>query len=129
MSSRSVSGRSFVHNAASTATVCSIMATAQRKALSDHWRRMKNQGIVRPEVRVHKVNVSLVRDVVSALEDPERANEARTLLRERFGTGKPKGLKALLAAAPLEGIELSAIGTSICELLDRHQYHFRGAQR
>jgi hypothetical protein len=29
------------------------------------------------------------------------------LLRERFGAGKAKGLKALLASAPLEGIDLS----------------------
>ena len=77
------------------------MATAQRKALSNYRQRMKNQGIVRLEVRVHKDNVPMVRDVVSALEDPERANEARALLRERFGVGKPKGLKALLAAARL----------------------------
>jgi len=82
------------------------MATAQKKALSNYRQRMKNQGIVRLEVRVHKDNVPLVRDVVSALEDPERANEARALLRERFGVGKAKGLKALLAAAPLAGIDL-----------------------
>ena len=82
------------------------MATAQKKALSNYRRRMKNQGIVRLEVRVRKDDVSLVRDVVSALEDPDQANEARALLRERFGAGKSKGLKALLAAAPLEGIEL-----------------------
>ena len=82
------------------------MATAQHKALSSYRRRMKNQGIVRLEVRVHKDNVPLVRDVVSALEDPERSAEARALLRERFGVGKAKGLKALLAAAPLEGVDL-----------------------
>jgi hypothetical protein len=29
------------------------------------------------------------------------------LLRERFGAGKAKGLKALLASAPLSGINLS----------------------
>ena len=82
------------------------MITAQRKALSNHRQRMKSQGIVRLEVRVHKDNVPLIRDVVSVLEDPERADEARALLRDRLGAGKPKGLKALLAAAPLEGIDL-----------------------
>lgn len=82
------------------------MSSAQRKALSEYRQRMKKRGIVRLEVHVHKENVPLVRDVVSALEDPDRAIEARALLRERFGSGAPKGLKALLAAAPLEGIKL-----------------------
>lgn len=85
------------------------MTTAQRKALSNHRRRLKDQGIVRLEVRVHKDDVPLIRDVVSALEDPARANEARTLLRERLGAAKPKGLKALLAAAPLDGIDLERV--------------------
>jgi len=31
----------------------------------------------------------------------------RALLRGRFGTAKPTGFKALLAAAPLEGIDLT----------------------
>ena len=82
------------------------MTTARRKALSDHRQCMKNQSIVRLEVRGHKDNVSLIHDVVSVLEDPERANEARALLRERLGAGKPRGLKDLLAAIPLEGIDL-----------------------
>jgi hypothetical protein len=42
-----------------------------------------------------------------ALVDPARETEARALLRENFGAAKAKGLKALLAAAPLEGINLS----------------------
>ncbi len=33
--------------------------------------------------------------------------EARALLRERFGVLEAKGLKELLAAAPLEGIDLA----------------------
>ncbi len=82
------------------------MANAQQKALSSYRRRLKQQGIVRLEVRVHKEDVSLVRDVVSALDDPERANETRTLLHERLGTSKTTGLKALLASAPLEGVDL-----------------------
>jgi hypothetical protein len=45
--------------------------------------------------------------VARALSDPAREAEARALLRERFGAAKAKGLKALLAAAPLEGIDLT----------------------
>jgi hypothetical protein len=85
------------------------MATAQQKALSNYRRRLRDQGIVRLEVRVRKDDVPLIRGVVRALEDPERANDARALLREGFGVGKPKDLKALLAAAPLEGIDLERV--------------------
>jgi len=84
----------------------SIMANAQQKALSSYRRRMKQQGIVRLEVRVRKDDAVLVRNVVNALDDPVQASDARALLRERFGTGKTSGLKALLAAAPLEGIDI-----------------------
>jgi hypothetical protein len=41
------------------------------------------------------------------LSDPERGAAARALLREHFGAGEAKGLKALLASAPLEGIDLT----------------------
>ena len=44
--------------------------------------------------------------VAGALADPHQASDARALLRERFGPPAPKGLKALLANAPLEGIDL-----------------------
>jgi hypothetical protein len=44
---------------------------------------------------------------VTALSDPSRESETRSLLREHFGTSKATGLKALLVSAPLEGIDLS----------------------
>jgi hypothetical protein len=53
-------------------------------------------------VKVRKDDV--VRGVVK-LSDPAEV-EARALLRERFLTAKAQGLKALLAGAPLEGIDL-----------------------
>jgi hypothetical protein len=68
---------------------------------------MKRQGIVRVEVHVRKDDAALVRGVVQALADPAREAEARALLRDRFGGAINKGLKALLAAAPLEGIDFS----------------------
>jgi hypothetical protein len=83
------------------------MASTQRRALSTYRRRLKRRGVVRLEVHVRKDDAALVRGVVKALADPEQEGEARALLRERFGVGTAKGLKALLASAPLEGIELS----------------------
>jgi len=83
------------------------MSSTQRKALSTYRRRLKRRGVVRLEVHVRKDDAALVRGVVKALADPEQEVEARALLRERFGAGKAKGLKALLASAPLGGIDLS----------------------
>lgn len=82
------------------------MSESQRKALSAHRRRLKRNGVARLEVRVRHDDVPLVRAVVEALADPAREAEARALLRERFGAAGAKGLKALLASAPLEGIDL-----------------------
>jgi hypothetical protein len=83
------------------------MASIQRKTLSAYRRRLKRRGVVRLEVHVRKHDAALVRRVVRALADPEQGGEARALLREHFGAGTAEGLKALLAAAPLEGIDLS----------------------
>ena len=83
------------------------MPNARRKALTTYRRRLKRRGVVRLEIHVRKDDAALVRGVVTALADPEREGEARALLRQRFGSGKSDGLKALLASAPLEGIDLS----------------------
>jgi hypothetical protein len=82
------------------------MSKTGKKTLAAFRRRQKRQGIVRLEVHVRKDDAALVRNVVKALGDPQRETEARALLRERFGRGGAMGLKALLAAAPLEGIDL-----------------------
>jgi len=82
------------------------MQASQKKALSAHRRRLKRRGVARLEVRVHKDDIALVRGVVKALADPDRGAETRTFLRDRFGPRSGRGLKALLAAAPLEGIEI-----------------------
>jgi hypothetical protein len=82
------------------------MPRASTKALSAYRHRLKRKGIVRVEINVRKDDAALIRGVVKALGDPDRQAETRNLLRERFGGGKAKGLKALLAAAPLEGIDL-----------------------
>lgn len=83
------------------------MPSSRNKALSTYRRRLKREGIVRLEVKVRKEDAALVRNVASALVDPERENEARAMLNERFGAARKSGLKALIAAAPLEGVDLS----------------------
>jgi hypothetical protein len=82
------------------------MATKANKALSGYRRRLKRNGIVRVEIHVRKDDADLVRGVVKALNDPDQRGEIRNLLRDRFGAATAKGLKELLAAAPLEGIDL-----------------------
>lgn len=83
------------------------MPNIQRKPVAAYRRRMKRRGVIRVEVHVRKDDAALVRGVAEALSDPAREAEARALLRERFGASKATGLKALLAAAPLEGIDLT----------------------
>lgn len=74
--------------------------------LVTHRARMERQGFVRVEVNVLKEDASLVRRVASALSDPSRQAEARRLLQQRFVESPCVSLKALLASAPLDGIDL-----------------------
>lgn len=83
------------------------MPEAQRKAVQNHRRRLKRRGMTRVEVTVGREDVALVRGVAQALGDPKRAGKARRLLHEHLLDEGPKGLKALLASAPLEGVELT----------------------
>lgn len=55
---------------------------------------------------MRKEDAALMRSVASALGDPARETDARALLRQQFGSSATRGLKALLARAPLEGIDL-----------------------
>ena len=82
------------------------MPNSQRKAVSTYRRRMRGKGFFSLEVQVRKDDAALVRSVVNALADPEHEAETRALLRERFAARPALGLKALLAAAPLEDIDL-----------------------
>lgn len=71
------------------------------------WRkRRQRQGFVRVEIQVRKEDAALVRDVATALVDPERETETRAILREKIAVPRSGGLKVLLASAPLEGIDL-----------------------
>lgn len=82
------------------------MSQSQSRALANYRTKQKGKGIVRLEVNVQEKDAGLVRSVVKALSDPRTGDETRDLLRERFGGGRARGLKALLAAAPFEGIDL-----------------------
>jgi hypothetical protein len=78
----------------------------RKTALESFRDRQKRKGTVRVEVRVRKEDAPLLRGVARALGDPARETEARSLLQARFGAAGAVGLKALLAAAPLDGVEL-----------------------
>jgi len=67
---------------------------------------MARRGFVRVEVSVSKDDASLVRDVAAALSDPARRAAARLLIRQRLVEPPRVSLKALLASAPLERIDL-----------------------
>ena len=82
------------------------MATARKTPVTSYRDRMKRQGLVRVEVQVRREYAGLVRDVASALADPAREAETRALLRDRIARHPAIGLKALLASAPLDGIEI-----------------------
>jgi hypothetical protein len=77
-----------------------------KSPLATHRARMVRQGFVRVEVNVRKDDAGLVRRVAAALSDPSRRAEARRLLQQRFGEPPKVSLKALLASAPLDGIDL-----------------------
>jgi hypothetical protein len=85
------------------------VAATRKKSVASYRQRMKRRGLVRVEVQVHKEDASLVRSVAGALIDPVHATETRALLRERFAARAVKGLKALLADAPLDGIDLERV--------------------
>lgn len=74
----------------------------------------------------------LVRAVAAAPADPERAREARALLRGRFAPAPARGLKGLLASASLDGVDPERSGgtgaPSTCDSADRHQRPLRGPQ-
>ena len=82
------------------------MGSSGKSALRGHRARMARRGFVRVEVNVRKEDARLVRGVAAALSDPLRQTEARLFLRQRFVLAPKKGLKALLASAPLDGIDL-----------------------
>lgn len=93
--------------------------------------RRQRQGIVRVEFQVRKEDVPLVRNVAAALVDPEREDETHTILCARIAMPRARGVKALLSAAPFEGMDLDCpreFGRDAFEFPDRHEHHLAGAQ-
>ena len=82
------------------------MTSKTQSSVASHRARKERQGFVRVEVNVRKEDASLVRRAASALSDPSRQAEAREFLRQRFAEPAKVSLKALLASAPLDGIDL-----------------------
>ena len=72
------------------------MASKPKSSVAIHRARKKRQGFVRLEVNIRKEDANLVRCVASALSDPSRQAEARTLVRQRFAEPPKVSLKALL---------------------------------
>jgi hypothetical protein len=85
------------------------LVKAQRNAMNNFRKRLKHQGMARLEVHVRKNDAPLVRNLVQALSSPEQEQATRALLREHFGSSQAVGLKDLLAAAPLTGINLGRV--------------------
>jgi hypothetical protein len=82
------------------------MIDSRRKAVTEHRKRLKIRGLVRIELRAPEQDAVLLRAIASALADPEQAVRARTVLSELFAVHRARGFKELLAAAPLEGLDL-----------------------
>jgi hypothetical protein len=82
------------------------MATKTKTTVAKHRARKERQGFVRVEVSVLKEDAFLVRRVALSLADPSYRVAARKRLREGFAEPPKASLKALLASAPLDGIDL-----------------------
>ena len=82
------------------------MRTSRNQAVRRYRERLQRDGWIRCEVKIPREDVALIRGVATVLSDPERNVAARALLRAHFGDASLPGLKALLAAAPLEGIDI-----------------------
>ena len=83
------------------------MTITQESALRTHRRRLRERGLKRVELQAGESDASLLRELARILRsDSERAERARKQLRELI-TEQPAGLKALLCAAPLDGIRIT----------------------
>ena len=82
------------------------MATARKTPVDTFRKRLRQKGMVRVEIHVQKDDAVLVKSVARALGDPRTAAQVRTILKARFTKPAQAGLKALLASAPLEGVDL-----------------------
>jgi len=83
------------------------LSASQDKAVRAHRIRLKERGLKRVEIHVAESDVALFRRLAKILrDDSERSELLRTRLDELV-TKRAAGLKALLAAAPLDGIRIT----------------------
>ena len=83
------------------------MSTPQRKAVARHRKRLRRQGLVRLEVQATREDASLIKRIASALRrDLGEGATLRARLNQAIDAEGTSGLKELLAAAPLEGVDL-----------------------
>jgi hypothetical protein len=82
------------------------MSNETRSPVAGYRARLARRGFVRGEVTVSKDDERLVRHVAAALSDPTRQAATRVLPRQHFAEPPKVSQKALLAAAPLDGIDI-----------------------
>ena len=81
------------------------MTKSQSNTMS-RCKRQTSLRLVRAEVQVRKEDASLVQEITGALCDPSRRETTRAALNKQITPSPANSLKALLASAPLKGIEL-----------------------
>jgi hypothetical protein len=82
--------------------------TIRKKAVQAYRQRAKERGWVRLEVQTSKEDVPLIRHITQVLRgEPTRASQLRRHLHRLIDPAPRADLKALLASAPLDGIDLS----------------------
>jgi len=82
------------------------MAAARKTPVNRFGKRLRQKRMVRVEIHVQTHDVLLVKSVARALGNPKMAAAARAILKARFTRPAQAGLKALLASAPLEDVDL-----------------------
>ncbi len=79
-----------------------LMASKTKSAVAGYRTR---DGFERVEVISRKEDANLVRRVAAALSEPSHRTEVPELLLHRLAEPHKVSLKALLASAPLDGID------------------------
>jgi hypothetical protein len=82
------------------------MHSSGKTHVAAHRKRLKERGLARVELRAPQEDAQLLREVAAALADPARATQTRRVLREQVSPYTGMSFKELLAAAPLEGVDL-----------------------
>lgn len=83
------------------------MTKSQQKAVRIHRQRLKVRGLQRVEVQASEDDAELIRSLARCLRDDDRvAARVRRQLRAAVKRKATTSLKALLVAAPLDGIRI-----------------------